>query len=142
LNAAYNHAYSTVAVPAIGARAGDTLPFSPRVTAAALTDYTFPISDQMNGDLGATFSYQGYRPTAFSEDELNPISRLPGYGTLNLRLGTTWGDYSLQLRVDNVTDKYAYSTSSVMNLFPGQGVPAESVVITPRTYGVEISGKW
>jgi len=42
LNFSYDHAYTNVDVPSVGAIAGDTLPFAPKFTAAALADYEFP----------------------------------------------------------------------------------------------------
>jgi iron complex outermembrane receptor protein len=142
LSAAYGHAYSDVAVPAVGAQAGDTLPFAPRLTTAALADYSFHIAGNLSGNVGATYSYQGWRPTAFSRDKLNVNFNLPGYGTLDLRSGLDWNRYGLELRVNNATGKYAYVTSSVMNLFPGQGSPSQSVVLTPRTYLLEFNAKF
>ena len=142
LTASYDHAYSDVAVPAVGALSGDTLPFAPRFAAAALADYDFPLTAAVNGNVGATYSYQGSRPTSFSQDPLNLNVQLPGYGTLNLRAGADWSKYSAQLRINNATDKYAYTTSSVSNIFPGQGVPAQSIVLTPRTLVLEFNAKF
>jgi iron complex outermembrane receptor protein len=142
LSSSYDHAVSDTAVPAVGAVAGDTLPFAPRFTMAALADYDFPLVGSIGGNVGATYSYQGSRPTSFSEDEINLNRELPGYATLNLRAGIEWSKYSAQLRINNATDKYAYTTSSVGNLFPGQGVPAQSIVLTPRTLVLELNAKF
>lgn len=142
LTGAYGHAYSNSNVASVGALNGDTLPFAPRFTGALLADYTYPIAGAVGGNFGITYSYQGSRPTSFSQDDLNLDHQLPGYATLNLRAGIDWTKYSLELRVNNATDKYAYSTSSVSNLFPGQGTPALSVVIPPRTLRLEASAKF
>jgi outer membrane receptor protein involved in Fe transport len=142
VTASYGHAYSNVAVPAVGAEAGDTLPFAPRFSGALLADYAFPIVGPVQGNVGATFSYQGYRPTSFSNDDINVNANLPGYGTLNLRTGVEWSRYSLEFRVNNVTDKYAYTTSSVQNLFAGQGAPASSVVLAPRILFLDFNAKF
>ena len=47
----------------------------------------------------------------------------------------------MALRANSVTDKYAYTTSSDGNIFPGQGVIAQSVPVTPRTLFIEVSAK-
>ena len=87
-------------------------------------------------------AYQGSRPTSWSEDPINHDVVLPGYGSLDLRAGIAWSQYSLRLRGENVTDRYAYSTSSEGNLFPGQGVAATPVLITPRTVVLELTAKF
>jgi iron complex outermembrane receptor protein len=142
LNLSYNRATTDVAVPAVGAIAGDTLPFSAKITGAEVTDYVFPLPGNFRGNVGFTYAYQGSRPTSWSEDPLNHNVVLPGYGTLDVRAGIAWDQYSLQLRGENVTDRYAYSTSSEGNLFPGQGVPAMPVLITPRTVVLELTAKF
>jgi len=142
LSASFNRAKTDVDVPAVGAIAGDTLPFAPKFTAAAVADYEFPINERVRGFGGATYSYQGSRPTSWSQDPLNTNFELPGYGTLDLRAGLYWSQYTLSLRAANVLDKHAYSTSFDGNIFPGQGVIAQSVVITPRTLFVELGAKF
>ena len=142
LNLSYNRATTDVAVPAVGAVAGDTLPYSAKITGAAVTDYVFPLPGNFRGNVGFTYAYQGSRPTSWSEDLLNHSVVLPGYGTLAVRAGIAWEQYSLQLRGENVTDRYAYSTSSEGNLFPGQGVAATPVLITPRTIVLELTAKF
>ena len=142
LSASYDHAYTNVDVPAVGAIAGDTLPFAPKWTAAAVADYEFPITANVKGYAGGTYSYQGGRPTSWSQDPLNLNFNLPSYSTLDLRTGINWSKYTLSLRANNVTNKYAYSTSYVGNIFPGQGVTAQSIVITPRTLFVEVGAKF
>jgi outer membrane receptor protein involved in Fe transport len=142
LSASYNRATTDVAVPIVGAQAGDTLPYAAKFNAAVTGDYEFPITPALKGDVGATYAYQGSRPTSWSMDPLNVPTFLPGYSTLALRTGVQWDKYSLQLRAENVTDKYAYETSSVGNIFPGQGSPAQSVLITPRTFVLEFNARF
>jgi len=142
LNLSYNRATTDVALPAVGAIAGDTLPYSAKITGAEVTDYVFPLPGNFRGNVGFTYAYQGSRPTSWSQDLLNQNVVLPGYGTLALRAGIAWGQYSLQLRDENVTDRYAYSTSNEGNLFPHQGVPAMPVLITPRTVVLELTAKF
>jgi iron complex outermembrane recepter protein len=141
LSTALNRAVTNVAVPAVGAVAGDTLPFAAKFTAAAVMDYEFPLSATVLGNTGLTYAYQGSRPSSWSQDPLNTNYQMPGYGTLALRGGVTWKRYSLELRANNVTDKYAYSSTFVGNIFPNQGVDPASVLITPRTLVIEFGMK-
>jgi iron complex outermembrane recepter protein len=143
LSLSYGHAYLDVNVPSLGAQVGDTLPFAPRITAALMADYSFPVGAGLNGDVGATYGYQGARFTSFPGYQLDPNFELPGYGTLNLRAGLNWTRYSVELRLNNATDKYAYTASNTQLNSPGQqGVPASSVVLTPRTLILELSAKF
>jgi len=64
LSASFDHAYTDVAVPVVGAVGGDTLPFAPRFTAAALANYEFPVAAGAKGSVGATYGYQGGCPTS------------------------------------------------------------------------------
>jgi len=142
LSASFNRARTNVDVPVVGAVAGDTLPYSPKFTGAAVADYEFPISTAVKGYGGVTYSYQGSRPSSWSQDSLNTNFELPGYSTLDLRTGIYWGKYTLSLRANNVLDKRAYSTSFDGNIFPGQGVIAQSILITPRMLFVELGAKF
>jgi iron complex outermembrane recepter protein len=142
LSLSYGHAYMDVNAPTVGAQVGDTLPFAPRITVALMADYSFPVGGEVNGNVGATFSYQGARPTDFPGYQLDPNVELPGYGTLNLRAGLDWTRYSVELRLNNATDKYAYTSSLTQLNSAGQlGVPASSIVLTPRTLVLELNAK-
>jgi iron complex outermembrane receptor protein len=142
LTGSFNHAYTDVAVPAVGALAGDTLPYAAKFNGAAVVDYDFALGGVTKGNVGATYSYQGARPTSWSQDPLNLNFNLPSYETLDLRGGVNWKQYSLELRAANVTDKRAYSTSYVGNIFPGQGVIGQAIIIQPRTLSVDLGVKF
>ena len=142
LNFTYNRAVTNVDVPAVGAIAGDTLPFAPKFTAAALADYEFPVSASVRGFVGGTYTYQGARPSSWSQDPLNLNYNLPGYGQFSLRTGAYIGRYTVALRANNVFDKYAYTTSFAGNIFPGQGVMPQGVLLQPRTLFVDVSAKF
>ena len=129
-------------VDTIGARAGDPLPYAPRLTGSASADYVFPISATVQGTLGFTGAYQGSQHTNWSHNLLSPDIVLPSYGTLALRAGVVWSKYSLTLRAMNVTDGYHYTTLFTDNLFPGQGVPSLNSVIAPRVLEVEFDAKF
>ena len=62
----------------IGAKDGDRLPNSPKITFAAYGDYSFPITNAVQGDVGATVRYQGDQVSAFPNDTLNIFYKIPG----------------------------------------------------------------
>jgi iron complex outermembrane recepter protein len=138
----WDHAYTNVDVPTVGAIAGDTLPYAPRFNGAFLIDYDFELGASAKGNVGATYAYQGARPSSWSQDPLNLNFNLPSYSTVDVRAGVNWGKYSLELRAANLADKQAYSTTYVGNIFPGQGVAGQAVIIQPRTLSVDMGVKF
>ncbi len=118
----------------LGAAAGDRLPGSPRVTAAAFGDWSFPVSGDITGSLGATLRYQGSKPSSFPGSALNPSFMMPSYTMLDLRAAIEWSRYTLRLRLDNATDKLGYTTYSTNRVAPTQTALASNVgLTTPRT---------
>lgn len=142
LTGSFNRATTDVAVPSVGALAGDTLPYAAKFNGAAVVDYDFSLGAATKGNVGATYSYQGSRPTSWSQDPLNLNFNLPSYETLDVRGGVNWKQYSLELRAANVFDKRAFSTSYVGNIFPGQGVIGQAIIIQPRTLSVDLGIKF
>jgi iron complex outermembrane receptor protein len=138
----WDHAYTNVDVPAVGAIAGDTLPYAPKFNGAFLFDYDFELGATANGNVGATYAYQGARPSSWSQDPLNLNFNLPSYSTVDVRAGVNWDKYSLELRAANLADKRAYSTTYAGNIFPGQGVAGQAVIIQPRTLSVDMGVKF
>jgi iron complex outermembrane recepter protein len=142
LSGSWNHAFTNVAIPSVGALAGDTLPYAQKFDGAAVVDYDFALGATVKGNVGATYSYQGARPSSWSQDPLNYNFNLPSYSTVDLRTGVTWTKYSLELRAANLADKRAFSTTYTGNSFPGQGVPGQAILIQPRTLSVEVGVKF
>jgi iron complex outermembrane recepter protein len=118
----------------VGAVAGDQLPYTPKLAGSATADYVFPLSPTVQGTFGATYRYQGAKPSSFSADEVNTYVMIPAYSAIDLRAGTIWDQYTLRLRVENLTNKRGIVSSFDDQVFAGQGVPAQTVIIQPRTY--------
>lgn len=134
----YNHAeltsVGTQEAVAIGAHAGDRLPASPRVTFSAFSDYNFPLSDSLDGSVGATVRFQGNQVSAFSNDSLNVYHDVPSYTTLDLRASLSWDRYSIRANIQNLTDTNGYTGYFMNQITPGQGTPATAYLIRPRTF--------
>jgi len=131
---AYTKATIDVADAAVGAQAGDSLPYTPRYSASGTVDYSFPLTARVTGNVGATYRYQGTRYSSFSQDPLNNRVAIPAYNALDLRLGVDVGRYSMQCRVQNVTDVRGIDTVVNNRIVPGQNVPSWVTVIRPRTF--------
>jgi iron complex outermembrane receptor protein len=135
-NVGYTHAELTQLDPGvtaiIGAVEGDRIPQTPRWTASATIDQLIPLSDTVQGQLGATIRYQSDRLTSYPGSFSDPNIRLPGGTTLDLRAGLRFNNYQLQFRVENVTDRV-----SVANYMPG--APSYAFLTRPRTFAVSVS---
>lgn len=84
---------------------------------------------------GADYSYRTAQYTTVADSR---YSRIPGYGSLNLRFGirSTDGRYDVQFWARNVTNKTYYLTLSADNFGAIRGTLGD-----PRTYGVTLRTK-
>lgn len=130
---AYNRATIETSNPSIGAVAGDPLPFSPKFTGALSADYVWPVTTDLDGRFGFSWSYQGSRYTALSGDATNTRYNLPSFATIDLRGGVEWDRYTLSLRVENLTDERAITSAQRVRLNGTQNNPVTATVIRPRT---------
>jgi iron complex outermembrane recepter protein len=119
----------------IGAAAGDRIPQTPRWTASATIDQLIPLGGDLQGDVGATVRYQSSRFTSFPGSLTDPNQRLPGVTTVDLRAGVQFGDWQLQFRVENLTDRL-----TVANYTPG--APSYAYLTRPRSFAVAVSTKF
>ncbi|MGH8031074.1 MAG: TonB-dependent receptor domain-containing protein [Luteimonas sp.] len=121
----------------LGARVGDRLPGSSRVTAALFGDWRFALGGNLTGSLGTTVRYQGDKPSSYPNSPLNPSYTMPAYTTLDLRAGLEWDRYTLRLGVDNVTDKLGYTGYTTARFVPTQTtLPSGANLTRPRTVSV------
>ena len=141
---ALNHAVLTetlgAASPVVGNQ-GDRLPFSSRFSANLSIDDEFPVGP-FTGTVGADLSYVGERFGVFiaKDSNGNPISArqpFPAYAKTDLRTGLKMNDWTLDLYVNNVTDKRGI-------LGGGLGTPDSDAftVIRPRTIGLTVARKF
>jgi outer membrane receptor protein involved in Fe transport len=130
-NIAYTDAYLRSDIPPpTFAVAGDRLPNTPRLSAQVGADYSFPLTESLEGSFGASYHHVGFRYAAFAVDATTPRFRLPAYDTLDLRAGLKLDGYTLDVFARNITDKRAYLAGSALGAI-------ESVAINqPRTFGI------
>lgn len=117
-----------------GAVDGDALPLTPEWTAAVFADQRIPISNAVEGSVGATLRHQSDMPSDYPASA-NVNVELPSITTLDLRAGLNFTTgLSLQLRVDNVLNEFGLTTASSAVGIPGF-VPDTTTasVIRPRT---------
>lgn len=138
-NGAYTDARLTQDTPAsVNGRAGDRLPESPFFSSTLSASYEHPLSSAVVGFGGVDWHYSGDRLSEFVLGA--PRQTLPGYSMVNLRAGVRVKAYELTLYVKNVGDARAISEVSSETV---NGVNAFSAsVVTPRTVGLTLSGKY
>jgi len=141
INAAYIDAKLTAPIGgSINAATGDRLPYAPKLSASALVDYRFRGLSGVTPRVGFTYAYHGSQNTAFTTGGQG--FTLPSYGTLDLRAGLDWSRYSINFRIDNVTNKFALTDAVLTSAFQPAGSPVGGVVIKPRTVGLSLEARY
>lgn len=137
---AYTDARLTEDTPAsVNGFAGDRLPESPFFSSTLGASYEYPLGSTVVGFGGADWHYTGDRLSEFVLGA--PRQTLPGYSMIDLRAGVRVSSYELTLYVKNAGDSRAIS--EVLPEATTTGISAFSAsVITPRTIGLTISGKY
>jgi iron complex outermembrane receptor protein len=137
VNASYNHARVTANAPNVGAVSGDPLPYAPKFSTNLFADYRPHITDNINGLIGATYTFRGRQKAGF-ENSPTPQT-LPHYNTLDLRAGLEWDRYRVDFTVDNVTNSHAITYVNNLNY---KGGPLGGYTLRPRTYGLAVEVKF
>jgi iron complex outermembrane recepter protein len=123
---------------ATGARPGDALPNSPRVTAALWADRAFTFFGH-EASLGATLKHTGRKPASYSADPLNVPYTVPAFSTLDLRAAVRFAGCTLRVGIDNVTDRNGISGYTTLQVFPGSVATSTAWLIRPRTANASLS---
>ncbi|MEZ5459782.1 MAG: TonB-dependent receptor [Steroidobacteraceae bacterium] len=146
-NLGYNDAKLTeidaASAAQLGARAGDRLPVSPKVSASALGDYRFTFSEGFTGSVGATLKYSGSKPSSFTSatpaaTALNPNVLLPSETVLDLRFGVNYGRFDAQFRIENATDEAVQSTYVTNKIIAALPVDSNVSIGRPRTFTLAV----
>jgi iron complex outermembrane recepter protein len=139
-SAAYTDARLTQNTPAsVGGMAGDRLPESPFFSSTLSSSYERPLSSTIVGFGGVDWHYTGNRLSEFAVGA--PRQILPSYSTVDLRAGVRVKAYELSLYVKNAGDSRGISEVSAETAVNGANAYSASV-ITPRTVGLTLSGKY
>jgi iron complex outermembrane recepter protein len=137
-----NHARITAldadTAAATGARPGDALPNSPRITAALWADQVFALFGH-EASVGASVKHTGKKPASYSADALNVPTTVPAFTTLDLRALWRLGRTTLRVSVDNATDKNGISGYNTLQVFPGTVATSTAWLIRPRTLSASIA---
>ena len=119
-------------------RKGDRIPYIPKTTVGAAAQYTWPLSETLDGmaRLDANYvgsSYSEFRPTnAFRQ-------KIPSYTLANVRVGVEAKEWAAYVYVNNITDELAYVTKSQSAISAGT---INGVTVRPRTVGLTVNKKF
>jgi outer membrane receptor protein involved in Fe transport len=117
-------------------RKGDRIPYVPEVTAGLSAQYTWPVTNAVNGMARVDADYVGS-----SYSEFNPSNiyrrKLPAYSITNLRIGIEAPDknYGVYLFVNNIFNRLAITAETASALTAGQTVTTSA---PPRTIGLTV----
>jgi outer membrane receptor protein involved in Fe transport len=134
-NAAYTDAKFTQDAPEILKVKGELIPYIPKWTATADLGYACELENDMRAQVGATYVYRGSTLDSFAE----PYN-LPGYSSVDIRSGIELKNFSVNLYVNNLTNKRAI-TSTAQGYYTAFN-PFIVNVNQPRTYGLRFSQKF
>ncbi len=143
-NGAYIDAKLTDAAPAVGAAAGDRLPFTASFSSTLAADYERPLSDRLNGTAGVSWRYTGARNADF-QSPFSPVpvtghQRLSPFGQIDAHAGVTFGQFRIDAFARNLTDSKGITAlgggGSGLN-----GSIAEAIV-RPRSFGATLGFKY
>jgi iron complex outermembrane receptor protein len=119
-------------VPNLSAVKGDQVPYVPELSFSASADYTFPISDSMDGFFWTNIEYIGDRHTEFNHDPDTNYRKMDAYTIANLRTGIRWDGFDLSFYVQNVFDD-----DGVIRALRRPPFDPDAVIRTqPRTIGI------
>lgn len=115
---------------------GDQLPYGSPLSGNVSLEQEFPVGALTTGFAGGSFSYvderQGVFPSVFSESPTRQV--YPSYTQLDLHGGLRWESWTINLFVNNVTDKRALLGGDAGNF-----IPFAFSYSQPRTMGLSVA---
>jgi iron complex outermembrane receptor protein len=142
-NATFTDAKLKADVPAIGARAGDQLPYSPRWSGSAQVNYEWPLGSKLRAHLDAGVRVVGARHSGFIANNSPNAYRLAPYAAADFGASLTFANYTARLFVKNAFDRRAYNYYFyVSDAVLGTVDQIQGTPIQPRTIGLSFDAKF
>jgi iron complex outermembrane recepter protein len=142
LNAAYTNARLTADTPTVvGGFKGDQLPFTPKLSVAAIADYHWRINPGMRAHVGASIRRLSGQTGDFDAGfvALHGHQRhIPAYSVIDLYAGADFGHFNLDAYVKNVGNSHGITSiaGTQTPIFPDGSIGTG--IIRPRTIGVSL----
>ena len=141
-SATYTLARLDQPAPALGASAGEQIPYSPKWAAVAGIDLRPAAFGIFQPVYGADLRYVGARYNYFSADPSGNVrATMPGFAQLDMRAGVDFLSWNVLLRLNNVGDRRGIlsAQSNAFQSVPPFGVANDSgVFIQPRTLSLQL----
>ena len=132
-------------ITGINAKAGNTIPFTPKLAYALTADYSRDVAAGIQGSFGATVRHVGERTAYFEDTKVgtgvqSPVGKMPAYNVVDLRATLSKDIWTLSLFAKNVFDVRGITTVNGgyigLGATPGTLTPAGVTITQPRTIGV------
>ena len=138
LNGAYTDAVLTRDTdPRVGGLNGDPLPFTPKWAAGFTGDYEWNVRNGATAFVGGGVFYTGDRTFNFvTRTGAGSLRRIPSYATLDLRAGTEFGRWLVELYGKNMTNETGIATVDGAGALPNKALGLG--YIRPRTIGLSL----
>lgn len=129
----------TDALAFVNGRKGDRAPFVPKWSISGSIDYSYRLSDSLEGFVFLSYSGTDKRNTRFNPTvAANRV--LPAYSMLNARVGVNADNWSVELFAENLGNSRGITNR---NFYPFTLIAmTQREVVTPRTLGLELSVKY
>jgi len=119
-------------VPNLDAEKGDQVPYVPKFSFSASSDYSFPMSDSVDGLFWANVQYIGTRHTEFNHDPNTNYREMDAYTVANTRFSVLWNDFDFSFYIHNIFD-----SGGVVRALRRPPFDPDAVIRTqPRTIGL------
>jgi len=135
----YTDSRLTDALAFVNGRKGDRAPFVPKWSISGSIDYSYRLSDSLEGFVFLSYSGTDKRNTRFNPTvAANRV--LPAYSMLNARVGVNADNWSVELFAENLGNSRGITNR---NFYPFTLIAmTQREVVTPRTLGLELSVKY
>ncbi|HTY48416.1 MAG TPA: TonB-dependent receptor [Steroidobacteraceae bacterium] len=139
VNLGGEHAYITSAAASAPAQDGQDVLYTPEYTATAVADYSFRITDALEGFVRGDFEQTGKSYGSFlvsTAEAPNPTYINPAYHVVNLALGVSFSRYELSLFAKNLLNDQTILQSPVVNTV------TMGYTLRPLTAGIALRAKF
>jgi iron complex outermembrane receptor protein len=126
----------------VGAVKGDRLPFTPKYSVGVNADYEWALGGDVTASIGGSIRSLSRQSGSYDPAYLalyGHFPRVPAYEVVDLRAGLSFGRYSLNAYVKNLTDAAGITATQALTANGFSRNPNGAIgtgVIRPRTIGV------
>ena len=119
-------------VPNLNAEEGDQVPYVPELSFNTSADYSFPLTDSLQGILWGNVQYIGDRHTEFNHDPTTNYRKMDAYTVANARIGVQWDSNEVSFYINNMFDD-----GGIVRALRRPPFDPDAVIRTqPRTIGI------